>query len=231
MGGGMPVEGEAAIPATLRLFILALAAGVAPAASAAEVVPGERQFSNDTKILPAYSTSAAPVNGEVLGSMSTPFEVRDAEIPDRIYSGGTFTARVIREPGRPGLTFDYDLDETAFWGPSDIGPIEIAGFGTFSTDVRSRVLAEEEEWLSIIRSADGDLLRFEYDSEGLDEYLIIRTNAPGFAPDGLMSVHYVTRADDFGTIPFPTFRPVPEPGTCALVAAPLALARRRRSRR
>ena len=213
----------------LRLFIVACAAGAAPLAWAAEVVPGERQYSRDPKILPNYSTSAAPVSGEVLGTLTTPFEVRDTKVPDRIHSRGTFTARVIREPGRPGLTFDYDLDETAFFGPADLGPIEIPGFGTFSTDVRSRVLAEEE-WLGIIRSADGDLLRIEYDSDGLDEYLIVRTNASDFAADGLTRVHYVTRGDDFGWLPFPTFRPVPEPGAGALVATGVAAAVVRRRR-
>ena len=35
----------------------------------------------DPTVLPAYSTAAAPVVGSVLGTLTTPFEVRDPEIP------------------------------------------------------------------------------------------------------------------------------------------------------
>lgn len=211
---------------------LALGALLVTSVRAADVAPGERQFSADPEVLPAYSTSAAPVSGEVLGTRTTPFEVRDPQIPDVIFSRGTFTARVVREPGQGGLTFDYLLDETAASGTTDLGPVEVAGFGTFSTDVRSRVLAEEERHLGIVRSADGDRLRFEYASEGLDEYIIVRTNAPDFAADGLMLAGYaMPGGDGFGTIPLPAFRPVPEPGAGAVaVPAALALLGRRRRR-
>jgi hypothetical protein len=214
----------------IHFVIFGLVAGIAPAARAADVAPGERQYSRDPAVLPGWSTSAAPVDGEVLGTLTTPFDVRDPEIPDVLFSRGTFTARVVREAGRDGLTFDYRLVESASGGPPEIGPIEVGGFRTYATDVRSRVLAEEEAYLGIVRSADGDLLRFEYDSPGLDEYLIVRTNAPAFAEGGLMRVGYeMSGGDGFGTIPLPTFRPVPEPAACALLAASvLFLARRRR---
>lgn len=226
---------------TARLLLACVAAAtvvcLAPAsARAADVAPGERviRLDPDDGTRP-YDAAEDPVAGEVLATMVVPFEVDDGRPPaERDFSRGTLTSRVIREPGRPGLTFDYRLDQTEVRGVIDMEDNTLAAFNGFTTDVRTGTTTRSDAVQYVERSADGNQVRLGYNIEDLEEYLIVRTDAPAYATGGTFAAHWDIESspeNPFGTEVLATFRPVPEPGGVAVVMALGAhLLRRRRGR-
>lgn len=218
-----------------RVFACAAAAAVlclAPVtAPAGEVAPGQRidRFDPDDTTQP-FVTEADPVAGEVLATSVVPYDVDDAGEPGQLlFARGTLTSRVVRELGRVGLTFEYLLEQSEQRGVVDLEDITLRAFNGFATDVRT---ASDLSYTVIERSADGQRLRLAYNEEDLAEYLIVRTNAPAYAPGGTFAVHWDFPGSPnpgFGTEVLATFQPVPEPGVAAvLLAAGGALLRRRR---
>ena len=207
------------------------------AARAGELVPGQtfNAANPEDPGRDSFDGGVSPVAGEVLAESVVPYEAIDGGEPgNELFSRGTVTTRVVREAGRPGLTFDYRIDETEFRGVIDMEQVAVAGFTGFATDVRAATL-ESDAVLGINRSADGRRVFLTYDMDGLDEYLVVRTNAPAFAPGGTFDVSYdfpgSSAPGNFGTVGVATFQPVPEPtGAAIVLASSAALLRRRRSK-
>src|SRR5688500_15412053 len=214
------------------VLVASLAAfAAAPAARAGDVAPGQNVNTSDVD---RFDPAAAPVSGEVLAERSVPFEAVDRTDPENFFSRGTFTTRVVREAGEPGLTFVYQLDEDAHSGVVDLEPITLTGVGRYSTDVYSSALASNNR-IFIERSADGDVLEFFYNVQNLTETIVVRTDAPAFADDGTLRARWDmpgSPGDAGSSLTFAVYRPVSEPGVGLLGVAALLplLGRRRRNR-
>ena len=203
-------------------------------ASAAEIQPGGRPqgYADQDEYWRDVSIEWLDDDwrGEVLASETTPFEIRrfSKEAGRDVWVTGQLTHEVIREAETGYLSFHYRVG-VGGGSPDtrDFEGITAHGFGRYMTDVWANV--GHSELPTLFREADGNSIWY-IAGEGFGHWLIVRTDAPAFAPGG--SFHYAVDWDawgEAGTAVVPTFRAVPEPaaGMLLSVAAPLLLRRRR----
>ena len=175
-----------------------------------------------------FDPGSAPLDGVVLASRTTPFEIRefDEEVGQELWVRGQFEHWVVREAQTGYLAFHYRVSGgESNWRVVDAELTTIEGFASYLTEVRAE---SPEHAISVNRTADGDRLSF-YMGQSLGSYFVIRTDAPAFAEGGefrQMVDFEPTRTD--GAAVLATFRPVPEPaGLLTFSAAALLLPRRR----
>ena len=214
---------------TSPLIAVILTLTAAAGARAGQLAPGETGRGPDF-----YYGFEPPVDGEVIDTVSAPFEVSVMWQGTRYFQQGTLTQQVYREDdGR--LAFLYLYDETAAANATaDVVSLAATGFTGFTTDAYADVFFPPV----VSRSADGDRITSVDGGEG-DAGLLVRTNATAYVLDGTgpaFTAMVRFQGNGGGSPDQPatlgTFRPVPEPSSAALLAAaaPLALGRRRARR-
>ena len=167
---------------------------------------------------------ANPMGGNLIATLTVPVVTASFS--------GTLTTNVIANDttnSLNGLTFTYLLSNAAT-SSHPIGRITINGFEGFSTDA-SYLAPTTGRAPTLINRPVADVIGFSYLagvgpgvlSPGLTSaLLVIQTNAPAFQGDFASVINGFV-----GTVP--TYAPVPEPATLALLSAgTLAIFRRRR---
>jgi len=172
-------------------------------------------------------------HGDVLASRTTPFEIREysEEAGRDVWARGTVLHEVIRETRSGYLSFHYRIDVNQTSGDvTDFEGATAYDFGHYFTDVRGSVEPYDLPFLRRGDSSFGNFIHYA-NFERLDNWFVVRTDAPAFAEGGTLKLHY-----DFdgwgedGGADVATFQPVPEPGAGAtvLLTGVAALCRRRR---
>ena len=212
---------------------LLLAVASSQSASAAVVQPGGRPTGYADSIEYWQDVGIEWLEdwqGEVLASQTTPFEIRrfSEDAGRDVWVTGALTHEVIRETKTGNLSFHYRANVGgASPDTRDFEGITAGGFGGFRTDVWANV--DYSELPTLYRTPDGETLWYTA-GEGFSHWLIVRTNAPDFAPGGTFT--YAVDWDgagEAGTAQIATFQAVPEPGAgMALLTAAGILLRRRR---
>lgn len=190
-------------------------------AVAGELAPGGSATGPDY----AYN-GAPPVQGTVVGSKSSPFEVSVVAEDVRYFQQGTLTQQVYREEsGR--LSFLYTITAGQSNATTDLVSLAATGFSGFTTDVFSNADFPPQ----FTRSANGDRVTV-LDNGTPGTGLLIRTNALDYAEGGTGVAAIRFQGNPGGTpdqvASFATFRPVPEPSALALLGSAGLLALRRR---
>jgi hypothetical protein len=152
---------------------LAVSSLVSAGARAGVIGPGETRSGFE------FELGAVP-SGTVVSSSTFPFSFldRDPSDPDpgaERFARGSLTSRVVREDGAAGLTFVYQLEQSAINGIVDLDTLWLRGFGGFATDVLTN-----QNGTRFSRSGDGDEIRLEFDSsEDVEGIFVVRTDAAG----------------------------------------------------
>jgi hypothetical protein len=216
-----------------RSFVALLMLAIPTTASAAVMQPGGRPqgYADDIEYWQDVGIDwLENWQGEVLASESTPFEIRvfSEEAGRDVWASGELVHEVVRETGTGHLSFHYRVDVTSGSRDTrDFEGITIRGFDRYRTDVWADV--DLSDLPTMHRDSNGDSIWY-IAGEGDAHWVIVRTNAPDFAPGGefIYAVDWDGWGED-GSAHIPTYRAVPEPaaGLAALTAAAAMSLRRR----
>ncbi|TWT99769.1 hypothetical protein Pla108_07120 [Botrimarina colliarenosi] len=200
----------------------------AGSAAAALVSPG------DFAALSGTTSAATPVlAGTVQDDPLRAFEIRDGS--DNLLVSGNLQDRVSLSDDLGTLVFSPRIRDTAGvpgFAPMEIFALQITGYGGYTTEIEFRTDGSGDQGPdSVSRSADGEGLRFHYNTSPLlppDEsyFNSILTDATAFAPIGTATIF--ARVGSTGPIYTTTLEginvPVPEPTASVLVLGALGLA-------
>jgi MYXO-CTERM domain-containing protein len=205
----------------MRSFALLTVAGLATAASASILNPGQ-SFETNPGTIPAES---APT-GTVIATLTSPFTAGT-------FSGSLFTQVIQGDSTNPlgGLTFVYTLTNNAV-SPDAINRLTITGWQGWSTDAAYDVTSAGVIPFDIDRSSNANVIGVDFQQDGTTvpltpgttgRRIVIQTNAPAFR-------EVTANVIDGSVVSVTTYGPaVPAPAAAGLLAlGALGAARRRR---